>query len=145
MTTSTQIHSGMRMTPEEFRNLPEAGPRCELLEGVLYLMPEPALDHQFLVQLLWKYLFDQLTVAGLAHTYIPVNVIVSGDDYLSPDIIVVRASRAEMLGEVWVNGAPDIVVEVLSTDRDRDLVDNADCTQPPAFPNTGYWTGKPMR
>ena len=123
MTTSTQIHSGMRMTPEEFRNLPEAGPRCELLEGVLYLMPEPALDHQFLVQLLWKYLFDQLTVAGLAHTYIPVNVIVSGDDYLSPDIIVVRASRAEMLGEVWVNGAPDIVVEVLSTDRDRDLVD----------------------
>ncbi len=111
------------MTPEEFRNLPEAGPRCELLEGVLYLMPEPALDHQFLVQLLWKYLFDQLTVIGLAYTYIPVNVIVSGDDYLSPDIIVVRASRSEMLGEVWVNGAPDIVVEVLSTDRDRDLVD----------------------
>ena len=110
VTTSTHIYSGMRMTPAEFLSLPEAGPRCELLEGVLYLMPEPALDHQFLVQLLWKYLFDQLTAGGLAHTYIPVNVIVSGDDYLSPDIIVVRASRSEMLGEVWVNGAPDIVV-----------------------------------
>lgn len=111
------------MTVEEFRDLPEAAPRCELLEGVLYVMPEPALDHQFLVQLLWKYLFDQLTAVGLAHTYIPVNLVVSGDDYLSPDIIVVRADRVEMLGEVWVNGAPDIVVEVLSTDRDRDLVD----------------------
>ena len=125
------------MTPEEFRNLPEAGPRCELLEGVLYLMPEPALDHQFLVQLLWKYLFDQLTVGGLAHTYIPVNVIVSGDDYLSPDIIVVRASRSEMLGEVWVNGAPDIVVEVLSTDRDRDLVDKRGLYAAAGVPE--YW------
>ncbi len=125
------------MTPEEFRNLPEAGPRCELLEGVLYLMPEPALDHQFLVQLLWKYLFDQLTVGGLAHTYIPVNVIVSGDDYLSPDIIVVRASRSEMLGEVWVNGAPDIVVEVLSTDRDRDLVDKCRLYAAAGVPE--YW------
>ena len=125
------------MTPDEFRSLPESGPRCELLEGILYVMPEPALDHQFLVQILWKFLFDQLTVAGLAHTYIPVNLEVSGANYLSPDIIVIRADRAEILGEVWVNGAPDIVVEALSIDRDRDLVEKCVLYQQAGVPE--YW------
>ena len=125
------------MTSEEFRGLPDAGPRCELLQGVLYVMPEPALDHQFLVQMLWKFLFDQLTVAGLAHTYIPVNLVLSGENYLSPDIIVIRTNRTEMLGEVWVNGAPDIVVEVLSTDRDRDLIEKRALYQEAGVPE--YW------
>ena len=123
MTTTIGIRTGMRMTPEEFRGLPETSPRCELIEGVLYVMPEPGLDHQFLVHLLWKYLFDQLTLTGAAHTYGPVNLVLNENAYLSPDIIVVRPDRVGILGRVWVDGAPDIVVEVLSSDRDRDLVD----------------------
>ena len=137
MTTTTGIYSGMRMSPEEFRNLPETTPRCELLKGVLYIMPEPALDHQFLVQLLWKYLFDQLTLAGLAYAYIPVNLALDGDDYLSPDVIVVASDRAEMLGRVWVNGAPDVVAEVLSTDRSRDLVNKRQRYAAAGIPE--YW------
>ena len=122
MTTAIGIRTGMRMTPEEFRGLPETSPRCELIEGVLYVMPEPGLDHQFLVHLLWKYLFDQLTLASAAHTYGPVNLVLNENAYLSPDIIVVHSERVGILGQVWVDGAPDIVVEVLSSDRDRDLV-----------------------
>ena len=123
MTTATDIRTGMRMTPEEFRCLPERNPRCELNSGVLYVMPEPALDHQFLVHLLLKYLFDQLVLTGVAHAYSSVNLVLTTDDYLSPDIIVVRSDRADILGRVWVNGAPDIVLEALSSDPSRDLVD----------------------
>ena len=123
MTTTPGIYSGMRMTPEEFRDLPERNPRCELRRGALYVMPEPALDHRFLVHLLWKYLFDRLTLAGVAHAYSSVNLMLTAADYLAPDSIVVRSGRAEMLGRVWVNGVPDIVVEALSTDRNRGLVD----------------------
>lgn len=137
MTTTTEIYSGMRMTPEEFRSLPETSPRCELIEGVLSVMPEPGLDHQFLVQLLWKFLFDQLTLVGLAHTYIPLNVMLIDNNYLSPDISVVRSDRAGILGQVWVDGAPDIVVEVLSSDRDRDLVDKRNLYQEAGVPE--YW------
>ena len=137
MTTTTGIYSGMRMSPEEFRNLPETTPRRELLKGVLYIMPVPALDHQFLVQLLWKFLFDQLALAGLAHAYIVVNLVLDEDAYLSPDIIVVASGRAEMLGQVWVNGAPDIVVEVLSSDRNRDLVDKRQWYAAAGVPE--YW------
>ena len=137
MTTTTQIQSGMRMSPEEFRNLPETTPRCELLKGVLYITPGPALDHQFLVQLLWKFLFDQLALAGLAHAYIVVNLVLDEDAYLSPDIIVVASGRAEMLGQVWVNGAPDIMVEALSTDRSQDLVDKRQWYAAAGVPE--YW------
>ena len=137
MTTTTRIYNGMRMLPAEFRDLPETTPRCELIQGVLYLMPEPGLDHQFLVQLLWKYLFDQLTLAGVAHTYGPVNLVLFEDDYLSPDIIVVRSSRAAMLGPVWVDGPPDIVVEALSSDRNRDLVDKRRLYEAAGIPE--YW------
>ena len=137
MTTTTDIYSGMRMTPEEFRSLPDTGPRGELVEGVLYVMPEPGLDHQFLVHLLWKYLFDQLTLAGLAHVYGPINLVLNEDDYFSPDIIVVDSSRADILGQVWVNGAPDIVVEVLSSDRNYDLVTKRRLYQEAGVPE--YW------
>ncbi len=137
MTTTTDIYNGMRMTPEEFRNLPETSPRCELVEGVLCIMPEPGLDHQFLVHLLWKYLFDQLALAGVAHAYGPVNLVLNEDDYLSPDIIVVGSDRADILGQVWVEGVPDIVVEVLSSDRDRDLVDKRRLYEAAGVPE--YW------
>ena len=122
MTTAIGIRTGMRMTPEKFRGLPETSPRCELIEGVLYVMPEPGLDHQFLVHLLWKYLFDQLTLTSAAHAYGPVNLVLNDNAYLSPDIIVVRSDRVGILGQVWVDGAPDIVVEILSSDRNHDLV-----------------------
>ncbi|MDE2786568.1 MAG: Uma2 family endonuclease [Chloroflexota bacterium] len=137
MTTTARIYSGMRMSPEEFRNLPETTPRCELVKGVLYIMPEPALDHQFLVHLLWKYLFDQLALAGVAHAYSSVNLVLPAEDYLSPDIIVVASGRAEMLGQVWVNGSPDIVVEVLSTDRRRDLERKRELYEAAGVPE--YW------
>ena len=137
MTTAIDIRTGMRMTPEEFRDLPERNPRCELNSGVLYVMPEPALDHQFLVHLLLKYLFDQLVLAGVAHAYSSVNLVLTADDYLSPDIIVVSSDRADMLGRVWANGAPDIVVEALSSDRNRDLVDKRRLYEIAGVPE--YW------
>ena len=126
------------MSAEQFRSLPETSPRCELIEGMLHIMPEPGLDHQFLVHLLWKYLFDQLTLAGMAHTYGPVNLVLSeADAYLSPDIIVVRSERADILGQVWVDGSPDIVVEVLSSDPDRDLVEKRRLYEAAGVPE--YW------
>ena len=123
MTTTTNIKAGARLTLDEFFELPEMEQRIELHEGALYIMPEPNLDHQFLTQLLWKYLFDQLVAAGLAYAYVPVNLALSATVCVAPDIIVVRAGREGIIHRVRVYGAPDIVVEVLSSDRNRDLVD----------------------
>ena len=112
----------MRLTLDEFFELPEMEQRVELHEGILYIMPEPTIDHQFLTQLLWKFLFDQLVTAGLAHVYMPVNLTPLPTVSVAPDVVVVRAGREDIIDRVRVNGAPDIVVEVLSSNRSVDLV-----------------------
>ncbi len=122
MTTRTTVRAGMRLTLDEFFELPEMEQRVELHEGILYIMPEPTIDHQFLTQLLWKFLFDQLVTAGLAHVYMPVNLTPLPTVSVAPDVVVVRAGREDIIDRVRVNGAPDIVVEVLSSNRSVDLV-----------------------
>ena len=39
-----------------------------------------------------------------------------------PDIVIILSERQHIVGRSRVEGAPDIVVEILSTDRSRDLV-----------------------
>ena len=41
---------------------------------------------------------------------------------MEPDIVVILAGRTDIGGVVHVEGIPDIVVEILSSDRSRDLV-----------------------
>ena len=39
-----------------------------------------------------------------------------------PDLVIILAERDDIVGRSRVEGAPDIVVEILSSDRARDLV-----------------------
>ena len=39
-----------------------------------------------------------------------------------PDIVIVLAGRLDIFGATHIEGVPDIVVEILSTNRRRDLV-----------------------
>ena len=123
MTTVTNIKPGVRMTLEEFFELPETViPRYELHWGELYLVAEPSLDHQHLTKLLIRHFCEQIEDAGAGYVLPPVDVVLSGDTTVAPDIVVIRTERAGIMRPLRIYGAPDIVVEVLSTDRDRDLV-----------------------
>jgi Uma2 family endonuclease len=44
----------------------------------------------------------------------PFDVLFAEGDYLEPDILFVRKARAELVTDRGVEGAPDLVVEVLS-------------------------------
>jgi Uma2 family endonuclease len=59
-----------------------------------------------------------------AHVYQEMTTILSRQLQRAPepDIVIVREGRPGVLEGRWVVGAPDIVVEILSTDRNRDLV-----------------------
>lgn len=118
----TTIYSGMRLTLDEFLALPEMDQRCEFEEGKLYIMPSPNVDHQQLSKFLLIHLTAQLEVPGLAHVHMPVDVLLSESVLVVPDIVVVKPERADIIGSQRINGAPDIAVEVLSSDANRDLV-----------------------
>ena len=124
--TTTKYRTGMRMSLDEFLALDETDGKWELDDGVLYIMPTGTRDHQFLhFQIGWhiqNYLneFDELP----AHFYQEMTTILSRELERAPepDIVIVLEGRPGILESRWVEGAPDIVIEILSIDRNRDLV-----------------------
>ncbi len=123
MTTGTDIRTGTRMTLAEFLELPRMEQRCELLDGVAYMAAFPIPDHQFLATVLSTHMVLQIMETGLGIVYQVAGVVVSDDSALGPDIVVVRADRTSIIGPTVIDGGPpDIVVEVLSSNRHIDLV-----------------------
>ena len=123
MTTRTTVRAGMRLTLDEFFELPETVlPRYELHEGKLHIVAEPTLDHQHLTKLLIRNLSEQIEDVGAGYVFPPVDVVLSDNTTVAPDIVVVRAEKAGILHPLRIYGVPDIVVEALSTNRGDDLV-----------------------
>ena len=122
MTTATAIRPGIRLTLAEFLDLPAMEQRCELIDGVLRMAAFPIPDHQFLVTVLATRLTQQITEAGLGVVLHETGIILTDDTAVGPDIVALRADRADIIGARAINGAPDIVVEVLSSNRRADLV-----------------------
>ena len=138
MTTVSNIRMGARMTLEEFFELPETVlPRYELHEGKLHIVAEPTLDHQHLTKLLIRNLSEQIEDAGAGYVFPPVDVVLSDNTTVAPDIVVVRAERAGILHPLRIYGAPDIVVEALSTNRGDDLVRKRQLYEAAGIPE--YW------
>ena len=107
-----------------FRLLPE-GTLCEVIDNVLYMSPAPKYDHQRLLGLIYRTLSAHVEKSNIGEVIIsPFDVYF--DELLSavqPDLLVVLNENRHILKEDgYVHGAPDVVIEVLSSDKKRDLV-----------------------
>ena len=127
MTTSKpKLRTGTRMSLDEFLALGETDERLELFDGVLYLMSTPTKDHQFLM--FWIRYYFEVYLNGLdyplAEVHHDITTIVSSElqRAVEPDLVVILAGRDDIGGVRHVEGVPDIVVEILSSDRNHDLV-----------------------
>jgi len=104
-----------RLTYEDFCRLPNDGKRYEILDGELYVTPSPRNVHQTIVTNLVIYLGQFVKAHDLGRVYVsPFDVVLSRYDVAEPDILFVSKARAAVLTEKNVQGAPDLVVEVLS-------------------------------
>lgn len=122
------IVTGTRLTIAEFLDLPdtELREKMELDDGELCIMPRPRFVHQFLVMRIALYIANYLDsfAEPPASVHIdPVTIFSREPSYvLVPDVIVLLANRPNMIIGGYLEGVPDIVVEVLSSDRNRDLI-----------------------
>ena len=138
MTTTPHVGTGTRMTLAKFLDLPEMEQRCELLDGVVYMAAFPIPDHQFLATLLRTHLVLQIMETGLGIVYQVAGVVVADNSALGPDIVVVRTENVGIIGPTVIDGGPpDIVVEVLSSNRHIDLVRKRDLYAAAGIPE--YW------
>ena len=111
------------MTLAEFLELAEMEQRCELIDGVVYMAAFPVPDHEILIALLTTYLSQSVMLTGIGVVMGTAGVVVSSDCALGPDIMVIRTERTDIIGPAVIDGGPpDIVVEALFSDRNRDLI-----------------------
>ena len=97
--------------------------RYELLNGELVMPPAPLLHHQYVQIKLSTRLDAFVEERNLGVVYpTPTDVVLSDTDVVQPDILFVSNERSRILTRENVRGAPDLVVEILSSataDRDR--------------------------
>ena len=104
-----------KLTYEDYVLLPEDGKRHEIIDGEHYVSPAPSLSHQRLAFRL------TLRVGGFIETnrlglffFAPVDILLSAHDVVQPDLFFISNERAAIAQEKNVQGAPDLVIEILS-------------------------------
>ena len=103
-----------KLTYKDYRNTPE-DERCELLDGELVMAATPNIAHQRVCGRLGRRLGEFVEEKGLGEIFrAPTDVVLSDTDVVQPDILFVSGDRAEIITADDVQGAPDLVVEVLS-------------------------------
>lgn len=104
-----------QMTAAEFFGLPEGPPFFQLIDGDLYMSPSPRRYHQKLALRLGHILQTYLDAHPIGELYLaPSDVVFTADTILNPDLYFVTTQREGILTEQGAEGAPDLVIEILS-------------------------------
>lgn len=120
----TVVNPHIKFTYEDYCQLPEDR-RCELIGGEFFVVPSPSVIHQRVVanlgDLLRRYVQEKDCGEVL---YSPLDVVLSPQDVVQPDIMFISRQRSHIVTDANIQGAPDLVIEVLSpstAERDRTL------------------------
>jgi Uma2 family endonuclease len=118
------VKAKIKFTYQDYLCLPE-DKRYEIIEGELVMVPSPTWSHQTISMKIFQALANYVAARNMGEVrYAPVDVILSEEDILQPDILYIAKSRRGIIKERGVYGAPDLVAEILSTasgERDRGI------------------------
>jgi Uma2 family endonuclease len=111
-----------KLTYEDYVLFPEDGKRHEILDGEHSVMPAPSFGHQGYSGNLYLSLAPFVREHRLGFVrYAPLDVLLSAHDIVQPDLLFISHERAGIIRDANVEGAPDLVVEILSdSSRRRD-------------------------
>ena len=103
-----------KLTYEDYKNTPE-GERYELLDGVLVRLVTPPIIHQRALIDLGSSMALFVEESELGEVFpIPTDVVLSDTIVVQPDLLFISKERAHIITEQNIQGAPDLVVEILS-------------------------------
>lgn len=118
-----KIHSATRLTYDDYLRFPDDGQRHEIIEGEHYVTATPVIRHQRILLRLSYLLQSHLEANPIGEIlFAPVAVLLSEFNVFEPDLLYLSNQRREQLTSKNLQGAPDLVVEILSpSTRSRDL------------------------
>ena len=112
------------LTYDDLLDTPDDGNRYEIIGGELVVSPSPSFRHQMVSAALFRVIDRTVQAEGLGVLiYAPMDVRFHQHDIVEPDILFIRKERVGIIEQNLIEGAPDLVVEVLSpSSRHRDQV-----------------------
>lgn len=123
---------------DDLARFPDDHLRRELIDGELIVTPAPRTRHQQVVASLTARLFDHQRTHGGVVLPAPADVLFAQDTVLEPDVLFVARANLARLGERFVDGPPDLVIEVSSpSTRHLELVRKRDVYERFRVPE--YW------
>jgi Uma2 family endonuclease len=103
------------LTYSDYAALPDDGRRYELHHGELSEIPTPGTRHQGAIVVLITLLHEHVRSRGLGKVFVaPTDCILSNVTVVQPDVFYIAADRLAIISERGIEGAPTLVVEVLS-------------------------------
>jgi Uma2 family endonuclease len=116
------LRHGVQFLATDIWDTPDDGNRYEVIDGELYVTPPPVWKHQDGLANLWFILATFIRAHDLGKIVpAPVGVVIDEHNGVQPDLVYVSHERLNIISERGVEGAPDLVVEVLSpSTRARD-------------------------
>lgn len=118
-TTSTDVTGAM--TYADLEQLPEdISQRQEIILGELFVSPSPVPNHQVVLGNLFMQLSTHVAERRLGLVLMaPVDVKLTEYNLVVPDLLFVARDRLAIIGAQAIEGAPDLVVEILSPSTAR--------------------------
>ena len=134
-------------TYADYAALPDDnGWRWELIDGVLYQMAAGASPrHQEVSENLGRLVWNCILPGNLGYIYRPrFDLILPGESAVEPDLMYISAPRLHIITRRGCEGAPDLVVEVLSpSNPSHDLERKRELYARHGIPE--YWVLEPYR
>ena len=124
MNDRSTLTQPIKFTYEDYLHFSE-DKRYEIIDGEVYMVPSPVTYHQKVGRNLFLNLWDFVKENQLGEVLsAPLDVVLSDIDVVQPDILFVSKERQSIITDKNIQGAPDLVVEILSpssTYKDRVL------------------------
>ncbi len=114
MVTTTRL-----MTYEDYAKMPD-DERWELINGELIVVPGANFDHQWNQAKLGRWMLPFVDERNLGVVlFSPFAVKLLDTDVVQPDVMFISKEREHIITGAYLEGAPDLVVEILSPSTSR--------------------------
>lgn len=108
-----------RYTYEDLAKFPDDHLRREIIDGELYVSPSPSMRHQRASIILTVQLYGYAESTGGQAYAAPCDVKLDQNNAVVPDVFVVRQDHLDRIKENYLEGPPDLVVEISSPSTRR--------------------------
>lgn len=108
------------ITRYDYQELPEGPPYFQVIEGDLIMSPSPRTLHQVVAGNIHFIIRQHLNSHPIGHVFLaPLDVFLTEINVYQPDLIFVAEERKSIVTEKGIEGAPNLVVEILSESTAR--------------------------